>query len=166
MTQNISIDDYKNALGQFCSGVTVITSNHSGTPVGFTCQSFSSLSIDPPLIFISPQKRSTTWPKIRENASFVVNVLARSQREASSSFAMSGGNKFTNVDWLPSPDGLPMLQGSLAWIECELKSEVDAGDHTAVIAAVKRLRLGEEAPPLLFHRGRYVESVPLEANLV
>lgn len=162
-----NIVDYKRVLGQFCSGVTVVSALDGQNPIGFTCQAFTALSIDPPMISLSPHKQSSTWPKIRKSESFVVNILASDQKAISASFGKSGTDKFAGVLWSPSSRGLPIITGSLAWLDCEITQEIDAGDHTLVVATVRELGVGEEnGQPLLFHRGRYLEGVYQGVNLV
>lgn len=143
----------REVMGHFATGVTVVTAMHGSQPVGFTCQSFLSLSLDPPLIAIAPSKASTSWPRIRAADSFCVNVLADSQAELCLAFAQSGGDKFAGVDWSPGMTGAPVLRQSLAWVECRLDAAHDAGDHELVIGRVRSISTGEGAP-LLFYRSR------------
>jgi 3-hydroxy-9,10-secoandrosta-1,3,5(10)-triene-9,17-dione monooxygenase reductase component len=143
----------REVMGHFATGVTVVTAMHGSRPVGFTCQSFVSLSLDPPLIAIAPSKASTSWPRIREADSFCVNVLAESQAELCLSFARSGGDKFAGIEWAPGSTGAPVLRRSLAWVECSLEAAHDAGDHELVIGRVRGISSGEGAP-LLFYRSR------------
>lgn len=149
--------DYKEVLGQFCTGITVITSVHGHEPVGFTCQSFSALTMTPPMILLCPQKSSTSWPRIRKAGTFVVNVLAADQRWISDSFAKSGTDKFAGVDYSSTSEGLPIIDGSLAWIECEITKEIDAGDHTIVMGGIREFGREKTGDPLLFHRGNYLD---------
>lgn len=149
--------NYKAVLGQFCTGVTVVTTIHRETPVGFTCQSFSALSLEPPQVLLCPGKGSTTWPKVRDVGRFTVNLLASGQQDVATRFARSGADKFAGTDWTPSATGLPVLGGALAWIECSLVDEVDAGDHTIAIASVSGLGDGPGRNPLLFFRSTYAE---------
>jgi 3-hydroxy-9,10-secoandrosta-1,3,5(10)-triene-9,17-dione monooxygenase reductase component len=145
----------RDVLGHFVSGVTVVTASGSDGPVGFTCQSFSSLSLDPPLVAFAPARTSRTWPRLREAGRFCVNVLAEEQSGLSRQFARSGADKYTGVSWAPSPHGSPMLDGVVAWIDSELWAEYDGGDHTIVVARVLDLGADASHTPLLFHRGAY-----------
>ncbi len=145
-------------MGAFCSGVVVVTAlddRLGGTPLGFTCQSFVSLSFDPPLISVSPARSSTTWPRIREVGRFAVNILADDHAELSNRFARSGTDKFAGVDWTPSPHGCPLLGGVSAWVECTMWREYDGGDHTVVIGEVTALGHDRDRDPLLYYRGSY-----------
>ncbi len=149
---------YKDVLGRFCTGVTVVTSlDGAGVPIGFTCQTFSSLSLQPALVQLSVQHTSTTWPRIREQGRFVVNILAADHADVAMRFARSGTDKFAGVPWQSSPSGLPIFNGVLAWIECSLTQEVAAGDHAIVIGAVDALAEDRDREPLLFFRGELLD---------
>ncbi len=145
----------RTVLGHFASGIVVITTMTPDGPAGFTCQSFSSLSLDPPLVSFSPARTSTTWQRIRERGHFCVNVLADGHEQVSSAFARSGSDKFAGVSWVPAPSGAPRLDGVAAWIDCTLHDEFPGGDHTIVLGLVQALGADESRSPLLFHRGAY-----------
>lgn len=145
----------RDVLGHFCSGVTVITAGGADGPAGFTCQSFASLSLDPPLVSFAAGRTSNSWPRVRAARRFCVNVLADGQDEISNAFARSGTDKFAGVQWYPSPSGAPVIVGVMAWIDCELWAEYDGGDHTLIAASVIDLGAGTGRRPLLFHRGAY-----------
>jgi flavin reductase (DIM6/NTAB) family NADH-FMN oxidoreductase RutF len=145
----------REVLGHFASGVTVVTALDDEGPIGFTCQSFSSLSLDPPLVVFAPARSSRTWPRLRELGRFCVNVLAEDQHDLSAAFARSGVDKFAGVHWRRSRLGRPVLDDVVAWIDCELWAEYDGGDHTLVAARVLDLGADGRRRPLLFHRGSY-----------
>jgi flavin reductase (DIM6/NTAB) family NADH-FMN oxidoreductase RutF len=146
----------RHVMGHFCSGVAVVTSQADGRRFGMAVQSFTSLSLNPPLVSICPARTSTSWPTIRKTGRFCVNILASSQEQLSRKFAVSGGDKFAGVEWALTSAGLPGLTGALAWIDCSIEAEHPAGDHTIVIGAVLDLWLGENPDdPLLFFRGQY-----------
>ncbi len=145
----------RDVLGHFASGVTVVTAVGPDGPIGFTCQSFSSLSLEPPLVAFAPARTSTTWPRLRDAGRFCVNVLAEDQSELSQAFARSGTDRYAGVRWAPSPHGSPMLDGVVAWIDSELWAEYDGGDHTIVVARVLDLGADPTRSPLVFHRGGY-----------
>ncbi|MFE6859200.1 flavin reductase family protein [Nocardia sp. NPDC057668] len=146
---------FKAVLGRFASGVTVITAVDAGEPVGFACQSFASLSIDPPLVSFFPARTSSTWPRIRRVGTFCVNILAEDQTEICRQLGRPGADKFAGIDWIPSGNGSPLLTGALATIDCTLREEVDGGDHTVVIADVTGLNEHSDATPLLFYRAGF-----------
>ena len=145
----------RDVLGHFASGITVVTAQGPDGPVGFTCQSFTSLSLEPPLVSFAPARTSTTWPRLRDIGRFCVNVLADDQDGLSGQFARSGTDKFAGVGWTPSAHGSPVLEGVVAWIDCELYAEHDGGDHTIVVGRVLDLGATAERMPLVFHRGAY-----------
>jgi flavin reductase (DIM6/NTAB) family NADH-FMN oxidoreductase RutF len=145
----------REVLGHFASGVTVVTALTDDGPLGFTCQSFSSLSLDPPLVAFAPSRASRTWPRLREIGRFCVNVLAEGQDAVSRNFARTRADRFDGVRWTPSAHGSPVLDGVVAWIDGELWAEYDGGDHTLVVARVLDLGAVPERRPLLFHRGTY-----------
>jgi 3-hydroxy-9,10-secoandrosta-1,3,5(10)-triene-9,17-dione monooxygenase reductase component len=145
----------RTVLGHFCSGITVITAMSQDRPVGFTCQSFSSLSLDPPLVTFSPACTSTTWPKIRDVGTFAINVLAAHHDAVSNGFARSGSDKFAGVKWSRGALGAPILDDVVAWAECRLWAEYDGGDHTIVAAEVLDLHADSQDRPLLYFQGGY-----------
>jgi flavin reductase (DIM6/NTAB) family NADH-FMN oxidoreductase RutF len=147
---------FRSTLGQFCSGVVIATGCVRGTPAGFAAQSFSSLSLDPPLVALCPARTSTSWPKLRDSGHFCVNILAADQKPVCDLFAKSGIDKFAELTWRPGKTGSPVLEGVLAYIDCELVAEHDAGDHTIAVGRVRDLEvLNPDGRPLLFFRGRY-----------
>lgn len=155
MTESESIL-FRNAMGNFCSGVIVATGLLDGQPVGFTAQSFVSLSLEPRLIAICPAKTSRSWPLIRDSGYFCVNVLAEDQVELSNTMAKSGQDKFETVEWHKGGTGSPVLSGAICTIECRLDVEHDAGDHTIAVGEVLDYSVGRKASmPLLFFRGSY-----------
>ncbi|AXJ10947.1 flavin reductase family protein [Arthrobacter sp. PM3] len=142
-------------LGHFATGLTVITAATKDGPAGFTCQSFSSLSLEPALVTFSPSRTSSTWPLLREAGRFTVNILPAEHEHLATRFARSGTDKFAGVSHAPSPLGNPVLDQALAWVDCELHQEYDGGDHTIVVASVRALHARDEAEPLLFFKGSY-----------
>ena len=150
---------FRTAMGQFCTGVTVITKlDADEEPVGFACQSFAALSLDPPLVVFCPMKTSRSWPVIETAGKFVVNVLANRQQEVSSTFGAPGDDKFKSIEWDRSPLGLPVIRHSLTWVECEIENVVDGGDHHIVIGRAKTLGEVLQDKPLLFYRGGYLST--------
>ena len=147
----------RTVLGTFTTGVVVVTAMGE-KPLGFTCQSFASLSLEPPLISFSPARTSTTWPHIRTVGRFAINVLAHDQSELSERFAAPGIDRFAGVEWHPSRYGSPVLAGVSAWIDCVLSAEYDGGDHTIVVGAVQALQRDPNRHPLIFYRGHYAPS--------
>ena len=145
----------REVLGHFVSGIVVVTAAGPDGPLGFTCQSFTSLSLEPPLVSLAPARTSSTWPRIRAVGAFCVNVLAAEHEDVSAVFARSGVDKFEGVAWTPGPCGAPVLEGVSAWVDCALWAEYDGGDHTIAIGRVRDLGADPSHPPLLYYRGQY-----------
>jgi 3-hydroxy-9,10-secoandrosta-1,3,5(10)-triene-9,17-dione monooxygenase reductase component len=145
---------FRDVAGRFASGVTVITGIDADGPVGFTCQSFHALSLEPPMVVFAVALTSTSWPRIRTSGRCCVNVLADTQEAVARTFAMSGIDKFSSQAWSPAHDGSPILDGVLAWFSCTISGIQPGGDHEVVIADVVALD-AEDLEPLVFHRGRY-----------
>ena len=153
---------FRQVLGQFCTGITIITTTDNSVPSGFACQSFAALSLEPPLVLFCPTKVSRSWHAIEASGRFCVNVLTENQRELCARFGSKEPDKFAGVDWHPSPLGSPVLDGCLAHIDCTVHSVHDGGDHFVVFGAVQSL---SEVPavkprPLLFYRGDYTGIEP------
>ncbi|MEE1924415.1 flavin reductase family protein [Pseudomonas sp. 148P] len=153
----IEPSSFREALGHYASGITVITSQIEGQPIGFTCQSFYSVSMSPPLVSFSVMCNSASYPGIRQAGRFLVNILSGEQAGISNQFARRGSDKWHGVDWQRSPLGNPIIAGSLHWLDCEIHAEHAAGDHLIVIGEVKALKLQEAtaAQPLLYFKGEY-----------
>ena len=145
----------RHALGHFATGVTVVTGlTAQGDPVGFACQSFASVSLDPPLVLFCADHRGRSWPRMREAGRFTVNVLGHAQRDLIERFGSSTGRRFEGLDWLPARSGGPGLPGVLMRIHCTVEQVHVAGDHDVVIGRVVELEDGESGRPMLFYRGR------------
>jgi 3-hydroxy-9,10-secoandrosta-1,3,5(10)-triene-9,17-dione monooxygenase reductase component len=149
---------FRQALGHFATGVTVIAGLDGTEPVGFACQAFAALSLDPPLVLCCPAKASASWPRLARTGRFCANVLAAEQRELARRFGVSGPDKFSGVSWSPDPSGLPVLAGVLTWASCAIEGVHEAGDHYVVIARVVCLGDSTAGNPLLFYRGRFTLS--------
>jgi 3-hydroxy-9,10-secoandrosta-1,3,5(10)-triene-9,17-dione monooxygenase reductase component len=155
-TTPISELDFRNVVAHFCSGITVLTGTVDDAPVGMTCQSFFSLSIDPMLVAFSVAKTSTTYPAIRAAGTCCVNVLAHDQPAVSRQFARSGTDKWSGIRWDRSrPLGNPVIDGVLAWFDCQIETEYEGGDHTIVLAKVCGLGARPEGRPLLYFQSKY-----------
>ena len=158
---------YRRVLGQFPTGVVIVaaTDDDEGTPVGMSVGSFTSVSLDPPLVAFLPARSSTSWPRIAPANRFCINVLAGEQEALCRAFAVSGADKFKDVTWRPSPLGNPIIEGSLAWIDCELERVDPAGDHYIVIGRVHELEVENPSAPLIFFQGGYgrFDAGPLAA---
>ncbi|OLT42750.1 monooxygenase [Saccharomonospora sp. CUA-673] len=157
---------FRSVLGHFCTGVAVVTACEADEPVGFACQSFAALSLDPPLVLFCPATTSRTWPVIERVGRFAVNVLAGDQHEVSVAFGSPGGDKFGSVSWHAGPGGAPLIDGALTWVDCTVDTVHEAGDHYVVIGRVTGLGAVSTGRPLLFYRGRYaVTEAPPSGEL-
>ncbi|WP_419248342.1 flavin reductase family protein [Streptomyces virginiae] len=155
----VSPAEFRAVLGNFASGVTVITAPPGEAeegPAGFACQSFASLSLDPPLVTFMVARTSTTWPRIARAGVFCVNILGAEQGELCRSFAVSGADKFAGVAHTPAPvTGSPQLDAVPAWIDCRIQAVHTGGDHLIVVGRVVAMGAAGEGEPLLFHKGRF-----------
>lgn len=146
---------YRQVLGHFPTGVVVVTSEIDGEPSGMAIGSFASVSLDPPLVGFLPAKTSSSWPKIEQAGRFVVNVLADDQEELCRIMATKDADKFDGVGWRRGLTGAPILDGVLAFIECDIEGVLEAGDHWFVLGRVLDLEVVHEGGPLVFFRGGY-----------
>ena len=171
-TEAIDPRTFRHVLGQFCTGITIITTVHDDSPVGFACQSFAALSLDPPLVLFCPTKMSRSWQAIEASGKFCVNVLHEKQKDVSARFGSKEPDKFAGIDWSPSELGSPVIEDTLAHIDCTVHSVHDGGDHFVVFGAVHSLSDGaptsararsiekRKPRPLLFYRGEYTGIEP------
>lgn len=147
---------FRSVLGHFPTGITAITSlDAEGRPVGMAVSSFTSVSLDPPLVAFLPGKTSSTFPVIAERGTFCVNVLAADQEWICRALSVPGNDKFAEVAWRPGPHGDPVIDGVVAWIECTIDAAHEAGDHHIVVGRVNDLGADTQASPLLFFRSHY-----------
>lgn len=142
-------------MGAFASGVTVVTGYDDGQPVGFACQSFASVSLEPPLVLFCAGHRGRAWPRIRKAGRFCVNVLAERQADLCDRFGSSKGAKFDGLRWKLSRWGSPALPGVLMRVHAEVRDVHTSGDHDVVIGRVLELETPVEARPMIFFRGGF-----------
>lgn len=146
----------RDAFGCFATGVTIVTSfDAEGQPVGFTANSFTSVSLDPPLLLVCPGKYASSLPAIRATGVFGVNVLCATQKNVAERFAMRGVDRFAEGEWVEAESGLLLLEGACANFSCSVVSEVDAGDHLVLIGKIESFRSAGDREPLLYLRGNY-----------
>jgi flavin reductase (DIM6/NTAB) family NADH-FMN oxidoreductase RutF/DNA-binding IclR family transcriptional regulator len=147
---------FREVLGNYPTGVAVITAIDSdGGPVAMVVGTFTSVSLEPPLVGFLPAKSSTSFPRIRSARSFCVNVLSADQEKACRQFAISGGDKFTGIAWSPAPSGAPCIEGAAAWIDCTFNSISEAGDHYFVTGQIVDMETSGDRLPLVFFQGGY-----------
>ena len=152
---------FRDALGWFATGVTVITTRSAeGALVGFTANSFSSVSLDPPLILFSLSREAKSLPFFEACAHFAVNILSKEQTDLSSRFAGAAHDKWHGIGFTIGEGGCPVLDGVVAVFECAVHDMHDGGDHRIFIGRVLRMQSAPEGQPLLFCRGAYRELGP------
>jgi flavin reductase (DIM6/NTAB) family NADH-FMN oxidoreductase RutF len=151
---SLDLDHYKDVVSHYATGVVVITAMTSNGPVGFTCQTFGSLSLDPVLISFAAKSAGQAWPLIRSAGIVGVSMLSADQEDLARGFARSGADKFAGVEWVEGPLGSPLLAGSLAHLEGEILSVTTYGDHDIAVVAVNYVQ-ANAASPLLYYRGGY-----------
>ncbi|WP_305783532.1 flavin reductase family protein [Symbioplanes lichenis] len=155
-SERVDVALFRHVVSHFCSGVVVLTATTRSGPAGLTCQSFLSLSLDPPLVLFSVARSSHSWSLIRESGCVAVNILHAGQRAESQAFAASGTDKFAGRAWRLGAHGAPLLTGALAHVQCRLEAVHDGGDHEVGIARVLAVEASSERrDPLLYYRSEY-----------
>ena len=155
MSGTIDSSKFRQVLGHFATGVTVITAATDEGPVGLAVTSFASISLEPALVGFFPGRHSSSWPRIQGAGHFCVNLLGEEQEEVCRVFASKETDKFSGLGWSPGPTGAPILDGVIAWIDCDIDQVVETGDHYLAVGAVRDLAVAHDGPPLLFFRGGY-----------
>jgi flavin reductase (DIM6/NTAB) family NADH-FMN oxidoreductase RutF len=145
----------RRVFGAYPTGVTALAALVDGVPVGMAANSFTSVSLDPPLVSVCVSRTSLTWPILRRAGRLGVSVLSHEQEEASRSLATRGADRFAGLSWRQTGDGAVLLAGVSAWLDCSVEREIRAGDHEIVLLRVHRLGTDPEVAPLVFHGSRY-----------
>jgi len=152
---SIDKNDLRRVMGHFATGVTIVTTvSKSGEPFGLTANAFTSVSLEPPLLLVSVDKKAESYPHLEDSKVFTVNILADEQESLSRKFAVSGGDKFTGVAYREGANGAAILDGVIAFIECKVYASYEGGDHTLYLGLVEEAQT-REGKPLLFYRGGY-----------
>jgi len=153
---------YRQVLGQYPTGVCVVTAvEPDGGRAGFVVGSFTSVSLDPPLVAFFPDRSSTSWPRIHAAGRFCVNILSAEQQDVCRNFATRKQDKFAGIACREAETGSPIIEGVVAWIDCDLESVTEAGDHYIVLGRVRQLGIESSSLPLLFFQGGYGRFTPL-----
>ena len=152
--------EFRRILGHYPTGVCVITAMRDSGPIGMVVGSFTSVSLDPALVAFLPDRKSTTWPQIEAAGHFGVNILAERQQAVCTAFSSKGADRFGAVPYRLSEAGVPIIDGVVAWIDCELYAVHEAGDHYIAIGLVRALDVERADPPLVFVRGGYGTIAP------
>ena len=142
-------------LGHFATGVVLVTALDGDEPVGMACNSFTSVSLEPPLVLFCVAKSSSTWPRMQAAGKWAANFLDEDGEELCRLFAQKGADRFAHVAFTPGRTGSPIVEDALAFVDCETVAEHDAGDHVIVVGSVLELGYASEGKPLLFYRGGY-----------
>lgn len=150
---------FRTVLGHLPTGVTVVTADGADGPVGMACNSVASVSLAPPLISLCPARTSETWPALRDRRRFCVNVMANHHEATTRAFARKGVDRFAGIAHHPRAGG-PALDDAVAWLDCEIRDEHEAGDHFIVVAEVMALDSRPDVEPLVFFRGTYGTFTP------
>ena len=154
-----SIDpaEYRRVLGRFATGVTIMTARApGGIQVGVTANSFNTVSLDPPLILWSLALRAPSLPVFRSQEHFAVNILAADQRDLALRFARPSDDKFAGVPVRSGIGGVPLIEGAMAHVECQVAHLYPGGDHEIIVGRVLRME-GSDLPPLIFHCGKFCD---------
>ncbi len=161
---DFSSHDFRAALGQFATGVTIVTArNGQGQPVGLTASSFNSVSLDPPLVLWSLAKSAGSMAVFANGRHYAIHVLAADQKDLAERFAARGVNRWADVHHTPGVSGAPLLEGCVATFECFNRSQYTEGDHVIFVGEVERCTRRPSASPLLYHGGRFYTEHPLQA---
>lgn len=162
---SLSSAKFRAALRAYATGVTVVTClDGSGKPVGLTVNSFSSVSLEPPLVLWSLNTRSVSRPAFEACTHFGVNVLASAQRNLAQRFSSRERSSWQGIDWQPGRSGVPLIRGAMAWFECAARHRYDEGDHALFIGQVAHCGHQPDAEPLLFFDGHYHSGEPLRSR--
>ena len=154
-TMPIDPDQFRRVLAHLPTGVSVITAYGSDGPIGMAANSVTSVSLHPPLVLFCPARSSTTWPRVRESRRLCINIMAGHHERVTRRFAATQVDRFAGLEWEDRPAG-PALCDALAWFECQLEDEHEAGDHTIAVSRVLAMQAAPQlADPLVFFRGAY-----------
>ena len=145
----------RRTFGCFPTGVAVVCGLAAGSPDGMAASSFTSVSLDPPLVSVCVQNTSATWPRLRGLPRLGVSVLAETHDRACAALSRKEGDRFEGVSWDTTPDGAVFVHGAAAWLDCVVHDEVPAGDHTIVLLRILGTQADTETPPLVFHGSRF-----------
>jgi flavin reductase (DIM6/NTAB) family NADH-FMN oxidoreductase RutF len=153
--QALHSTELRRVFGAFPTGVTAVAALVDGDPVGIAASSFTSVSLDPPLVSVCVAHTSTTWPVLRGSARLGVSILGAHQERACRQLAGRGGDRFAGLDWRATPDGAVLVEAASAWLNCGVEQLIRAGDHDIVLLRVHELDADPGVPPLVFHAGGF-----------
>ncbi|WP_307811593.1 flavin reductase family protein [Streptomyces fildesensis] len=145
----------RRAFGCFPSGVAAVCASYEGEPLGLAASSFTSVSMDPPLVSLCVQHTSATWPKLRKQPRLGLSALAEGQDEICTRLAGRAGDRFAGTNWFASEDGAVFVDGATLWLDCTIREEVSCGDHDIVLMQIHGLSATPDMSPLVFHGSRF-----------
>ncbi len=147
--------DLRRVFGAFPTGVTAVAALVDGSPAGITANSFTSVSLDPPIVAVCVAHTSTTWPSLRTAPRLGISVLGAHQERHGRALSERRGDRFGAVRWRATPDGAVLLDEASAWLDCSIEREIQVGDHDLILLNVHALDANPAVPPLIFHASRY-----------
>jgi len=150
----------RQAFGCFPSGVTAVCGMLGDRPQGMAASSFTSVSLDPPLVSVCVAHTSTTWPTLAPLARLGVSVLAEGHTSVAGSLSAKTGDRFAGVEWESSESGAVFVHGSSLWLECTVHAQVPAGDHDIVLLRIKAMQMYPDVAPMIFHGSKYRQLAP------
>ena len=165
MTTTFESSEFRRILGHYPTGVCAVTAMVDGAPAAMVVGSFTSVSLDPPLVAFLPDRKSTSWPRIASAGRFCVNVLAAHQENLCRTLSSKAPGKFDAVPYRLSESGSPIFDGIVAWIDCDLYAVHEAGDHFIAIGQIKAMDIEHPHTPLLFFQGGYGQFAPLAGEI-
>jgi flavin reductase (DIM6/NTAB) family NADH-FMN oxidoreductase RutF len=152
--------ELRRVFGAFPTGVTAVAALADGVPLGLAANSFTSVSLDPPIVSVCIARTSRSWPRLRQSARLGISVLGAHQEQASRQLAAGGSDRFARLAWHATADGAVLVEGASAWLDCSMYDEVIAGDHDVILLRVHELDADPAVAPLVFHGSRYRQLQP------
>jgi flavin reductase (DIM6/NTAB) family NADH-FMN oxidoreductase RutF len=154
-TNETTSAELRRVFGAFPTGVTAIAAVIDGVPTGLAASSFTSVSLDPPMVSVCIAHTSKTWPRLRAADRFGVSVLGAHQENAVRALSGDDADRFAALSWRATADGAVLIDGAAAWLDCSIDQQIRAGDHDIVLFVVRDLDADSRVAPLVFHASRY-----------
>jgi len=154
-SRRLTSEEFREVIGHFASGVTVVTVSVDGRPYGTTASAVTSLALEPPMLLVCMNRESETGRAMASAGSFAVNILGEDHEELSNLFAKKGADRFSATPWRVGVSGAPVLEEAIAYLDCNFEAEYPGGDHKIIVGRVLDLDMREGALPLLFYQGGY-----------